>query len=573
MRISFYNAAYVQAFGSIFPTEDICSKIPNEHADVAILEEPEHLNWFRVPESEKIFKNGACEVEKVRRHGQDNYEDEMKCRGLGWANKFRFVVGICHTNYAAYVRQYGIGASVIAAPVITAFNSLVVRAYCHKVIKLSGILQSFAPGKEVTSNVHGVRQDFLDPPHEALGIRCNHSDLIAGRESVTVYFVGKLLWAKGFDSVLQIQERYRQRTGNFFRINIYGTGPDEKAIIRAFHGRHPEMGGGSDPTNHTKHSNIIECVSNDDQGPHFGSSPIFSNPASIRRQSCEILGGINKDMSFDGQDSSKDAKSLGFKDTIEEKSGQRVVESVVQAATAITEDNGLSLDPVKIIGDLSNCSINTGIATSVAAYRVGDVAIKNVLGLVFTSKNNEMGDAKRDEKAHYIFDPLQSLFELRRSPVPAHFLGVKDHSCVKNSDQIAFLNPSISEVLCTTTAEALAMGKFAIIPHHPSNAFFAQFPNCLMYTSVDEAVDKLIFAMSNTPQPLSNDQARTFTWEAATDRLIKASAMKRSDAVSRLKNGAEKTDRQMSWLHTEAAKTTQFIRSFLPSENVRRPEK
>ena len=190
MRISFYNAAYVQAFGSIFPTEDICSKIPNEHADVAILEEPEHLNWFRVPESEKIFKNGACEVEKVRRHGQDNYEDEMKCRGLGWANKFRFVVGICHTNYAAYVRQYGIGASVIAAPVITAFNSLVVRAYCHKVIKLSGILQSFAPGKEVTSNVHGVRQDFLDPPHEAVGIRCNHSDLIAGRESVTVYFVG-----------------------------------------------------------------------------------------------------------------------------------------------------------------------------------------------------------------------------------------------------------------------------------------------------------------------------------------------------------------------------------------------
>lgn len=63
------------------------------------------------------------------------------------------------------------------------------------------------------------------------------------------------------------------------------------------------------------------------------------------------------------------------------------------------------------------------------------------------------------------------------------FHGPLDHAELAFTHKI-FVNPSTSEVLCTTSAEALAMGKFVILPSHPSNDFFAQVSSmeiCLIY--------------------------------------------------------------------------------------------
>lgn len=245
LKYIWYPAFYLSGFGSIFPKVDLCNYIPRELVDVAILEEPEHLNWFRMPNTSDLLGGGSIGVvgddgeemidnltidaddkqtvslectttddESITLNKDDDDNDDnegdndedvlekqklqrINNNKLGWTHRFQFVVGIVHTNYEEYARQYGIGASLIAAPAIGALSALTMRAYCHQVIKLSNTLPSFAPGKECTCNVHGVRREFLEEGTTECAVEEGGGDDDNSEDEISpVYFIGKLVWAK-----------------------------------------------------------------------------------------------------------------------------------------------------------------------------------------------------------------------------------------------------------------------------------------------------------------------------------------------------------------------------------------
>lgn len=81
-----------------------------------------------------------------------------------------------------------------------------------------------------------------------------------------------------------------------------------------------------------------------------------------------------------------------------------------------------------------------------------------------------------------------------------------------------FINCSRSEYLCSTTAEALAMQKWVIVPKHESNQFFYQFRNCLSYSTRDEFPALLEYARLHEPE--YDPKVSELSWDAATDRLL-----------------------------------------------------
>jgi len=122
--------------------------------------------------------------------------------------------------------------------------------------------------------------------------------------------------------------------------------------------------------------------------------------------------------------------------------------------------------------------------------------------------------------------------------VSMEFHGPIDHAALTETHKI-FINPSTSEVLCTTVAEALAMGKFVVVPSHPSNDFFAQFPNCLTYANKEEFVGNLYFALTHSPEPLTSEYLHALSWKAATERLEAAGSISIEESEANTESGLE----------------------------------
>ncbi|KAG7368349.1 hypothetical protein IV203_031092 [Nitzschia inconspicua] len=383
IAIQWYPARYHAALSSIFALGDLCEMIPTSPDEtyqeattrsqksnmICILEEPEHVNFYRAPGRES------------------------------WRDRFGHVIGIVHTNYKAYAQNHYSG--ILTGPLVGALSSLMVRAYCDKVVKLSPVLQTYAPGKEVISNVHGIRQEFFRVPLA--------SPAAVSSTRAQCYFIGKLLWAKGMDKLLNLEAHFRKKTGKYFDIDIVGSGPEQTEIERSFLGM---------------------------------------------------------------QQNRNEARD-------------------VRSSTHSKEKNPI----------------------------------------------------------HWRYF---------RQPIPARFLGRRDHAEVGPNYSI-FVNPSITEVLCTTTAEAIAMGKWVIIPRHASNEFFLQFPNCLQYKNKNEFVDLLQYALTNPVKDvlercknnLSNRSQfyAPLTWEVATERLIDCAYLSKREARRRDRLTLHKEDRSIQEWH------------------------
>lgn len=186
IRIRFYEGVYSKEFGSILPLGDITAMFADdEPKDVCVLEEPEHLTWFHT--------------------------------GRRWTSLFKFCVGIVHTNYIEYAKKHGVFGPQRAL-FLSFLNKWVCRSYCHRVIKLSDAVQTLP--HSVVCNVHGVRNRFID-----IGSKRGGEPFEKG-----AYFLGKVLWTKGYAQLVDLIQDHYDRTEERLPIDFFGAGPDLDAV-------------------------------------------------------------------------------------------------------------------------------------------------------------------------------------------------------------------------------------------------------------------------------------------------------------------------------------------------------
>jgi hypothetical protein len=108
-----------------------------------------------------------------------------------------------------------------------------------------------------------------------------------------------------------------------------------------------------------------------------------------------------------------------------------------------------------MVHDVYKRIVGSGVETSQAMLYLTNCTFSLFIQATFTTvsqdggMNHKMNDTDFSPSTKdMVFDSPQSFHEFRKNPIPARFLGVKDHAAVGVSSKI-FLNPSATEVFVT----------------------------------------------------------------------------------------------------------------------------
>ncbi len=106
----------------------------------------------------------------------------------------------------------------------------------------------------------------------------------------------------------------------------------------------------------------------------------------------------------------------------------------------------------------------------------------------------------------------------RQLAAPVRFLGPHASPWQVLGGYRVFFNPSLSEGLCTTTAEALVAGRNVVLPDCPGNLPFLPYPNTFFYDPATGPDAALADALRADPVPPEMAR-RDLDWHTACDRL------------------------------------------------------
>lgn len=174
-----YRGHGSRALRSIVPLQDVFRAAPP--ARTIVLEEPEHLCWY--PWTRPRRRLDA-----------------------------RTVMGVVMTNSASYVQASGLPGARLAARAVTRVHRHLIRRHTDWVVPLSPAVADVAAG-------HPIRQARITgvvPAYAAVAP--------VTPDTVGAYFLGRLVWDKGLETVIEVARR------TDLAIDVFGDGPDGDAI-------------------------------------------------------------------------------------------------------------------------------------------------------------------------------------------------------------------------------------------------------------------------------------------------------------------------------------------------------